>query len=62
MDTTANPPQSLQPLKLLPVQYPVALAALAVIVLMAFVIQHAASTRLALLFITGTALGVVLYQ
>jgi len=43
-------------------QRPVILAALAVIVLLCLLIQQLASTRLALLFVTGTALGIVLYQ
>lgn len=43
-------------------QNPVVGVGLAVIVVVGLSIQHAASTRLALLFVTGTALGVVLYQ
>jgi uncharacterized membrane protein YedE/YeeE len=43
-------------------QNPVVVVALAAIVVLAFVIQRSASTRLALLFLTGAALGVVLYQ
>lgn len=43
-------------------QNPVILVGLVVIVAVGLWIQHTASTRLALLFATGTALGVVLYQ
>ena len=40
----------------------VVMVALAMIVLLSLAIQQSASTRTALLFLTGTALGVVLYQ
>lgn len=43
-------------------QNPVVLMALAVIVLLGLSIAQSVSTRVALLFVTGTALGVVLYQ
>ena len=43
-------------------QNPVVLTALAGIVGLGLVIEQSASTRLALLFVTGTALGIVLYQ
>ena len=43
-------------------QNPVVLTALAVILATCLLIQHSESTRLTLLFLTGTALGVVLYQ
>lgn len=43
-------------------QNSVVLVGLVVIVAAGLLIQHTASTRLVLLFITGTALGVVLYQ
>ncbi len=43
-------------------QYAVVVAGLAIIVALGLLIGHDASTRLALLFTTGAALGVVLYQ
>jgi uncharacterized membrane protein YedE/YeeE len=43
-------------------QNPVVLIALVGIVALGLFIQHAISTRVALLFVTGTALGIVLYQ
>ncbi len=46
----------------LPAQNTVVLSALAAVALLALLIQQSASDRLALLFITGTALGIVLYH
>ena len=40
----------------------VVMTALVVILILALLIQQATSTRLALLFATGTTLGIVLYQ
>ena len=45
-----------------PFQIPVVLIALSIIVALGLLIQQSASTRMALLFVTGTALGIVLYQ
>ena len=56
--TTVPTPKSALP----PPQSRVVLIALAMIAALALAIQQSASTRTALLFATGTALGVVLYQ
>ena len=50
------------PVEPVPPQNPVVVTALAVIVAIGLLIQHSESTRLTLLFLTGAALGVVLYQ